>query len=77
MLLGKGLLALVSWVVGSVSGAPGMGKGIQGCQDLESQRENSQRDKKFIYSHAWVRDLEKKKNESGRWELGKCPLPTC
>lgn len=70
-----------SWPIGRVRGSPVYGQrqsGLPGSRQLQSYRENSQRNKRFMYSQPLVKGLEekkKKKERFWRWELEKCPLP--
>lgn len=74
VLLGQGLGPM-----GRVRGSPGHGQrqsGLPGSRQLQSYRENSQRNKKFMYSQPSVKGLEEKEKRKGfadgNWRNAHC-----
>lgn len=51
------------WAVDRGGELQGVDRDSQGCRGPDSQSENSQRKKKFIYSQPWVKGLAGKKKK--------------
>lgn len=68
-----------SWPIGRVRGSPVYGQrqsGLPGSRQLQSYRENSQRNKRFMYSQPLVKGLEEKKKKKRKvLEVGIGEMP--